>query len=245
MSQDAFWQACDQISHQGKRRKKEFQSTDELLSDITSDSSENVDPTKSAMKRRYNDIYNEMRNTNNVNSNSNNHPSTSSNDSSLNSTFVLINDSDLNSRSGSSVPSVDNVRPCCDNPDIYHKHTLSPSEREAIISFKSDGIYPTDRKTSQQKQSFKNYCKRFEVRAVSANGNADVVITRLKTQYKLNADNSVISKKKTSQLQDTEWRLEQHTLTVPKCGDVLDIFINNHAVGHPKINIMQNKLHNK
>ena len=69
MSQDEFWKAVDRMQPQKKRRKKNFQSTQELLNDIATDSttdstSDNLEPSKgpspATMKRRHTAIKNNM-----------------------------------------------------------------------------------------------------------------------------------------------------------------------------------------
>jgi len=249
MSKDAFWDAFDsaqqplpspQISR--RRKKKIFQSTESLLDDIQSDNScsasDNVPscaPSPATMRTRFNGIKNNLiANNTNVDT---------SNTSSSNSTFVMINESALQSKSSSCLPSVAPIQ-CCDEPEIYHKYTLSGAEREAIIRFKSDGIYPDDRKTPQNKQAFKCYCNRFEMKIASLNGKSDVLITRNKIQYKRTSDNKVITAVKAKKMMDSEYDCIIHKLTVPKCCDILNIFINYHITGHVRDNTMVNQLHN-
>ena len=45
------------------------------------------------------------------------------------------------------------------------------------------------------------------------------------------SDNKFILQKKAISLDQSEYRIEEYTLIVPKCDDVTDTFIHNHIVG--------------
>ena len=127
------------------------------------------------MRKRYNSIRKGIiENDNDRISNAINSNTTDSH--SLNSTLVMVNESASVLSSSSSLE----PRACCSGFDRNRTFTLSPLEREQIINYKSNAGYPAAKKTTQQKQSFSNWCKWFEVRAVSKNGVSAVELIRKK-----------------------------------------------------------------
>ena len=236
MSEDAFWNAVDSIEPQSTRKKKVFQSTDELLNDINSEESESVQvPSREFMRKRYNEIRNDM-NANIAKRQTIELPSIS--------THAMINQSVLHSSSSVRHPTSSvSPSPCCENQAKNHAFTLSPQEREEIIKYKTDETIPeSKRATAQKKQAFIKYCDAFRVIPVSVDGIDDIQIKRHRVQYKLKSNNKVIQEKAARKLQAGEYYTVEQFLTVPKCKELSDIFINTHAVGHVRETKMKNAL---
>ena len=262
--EDEFFKAVNQIiSNTSNRRKpKVFESTQQLLDDIsdstTNSSSSMTSPSQ--MRARYNNILNSY-NIENPNNNSNSNfvpsshiaepdnipppiniqqPSTdTSTTSTMNSTFVIVNASDLESSTTQSVQ----PRQCCSNPEEYHKYTLAPAERQELIQYHAHKTIPAKYASPQQRQNFETKANRFYIRPIANDdGSESVGIYRRKTQHKLRSNNKVISHKKAAALQESEYYTNVFELIVPKCCDIMDIFTNHHILGHIKQNKLLNEL---
>ena len=143
-----------------------------------------------------------------------------------------------NDNSDSTVPANDNQisnpDECCPNPEIYHKFTMCPTKRAAVIQFHHDGSIPeTHSKTSSKKQSFRKEAAKYKVTAT----NDGVQVSKIQTKWKYKVNNLLVKAADLGKVPESArfiWKTGD--FIVPPCGQLQQVFDAHHGPGHHKKN---------